>query len=163
MGRSEGGGSFGSFNDLRKALKGDGEEDEVPVRDGSSGDGEGRGWTLETDEGEAVDLDDADLEDLPDPDAQVPARSAGRPDAFGPMGHGPACYADVESEEMELVRSFRLRTVFPDDVLAELGGLPDDPRDEDLGGRMDLRGETIFRSEERRGGGGGRSRWSACH
>ena len=144
MGRSEGGGSFGSFNDLRKALKGDGEEDEVPVRDGSSGDGEGRGWTLETDEGEAVDLDDADLEDLPDPDAQVPARIAGRPDAFGPMGHGPACYADVESEEMELVRSFRLRTVFPDDVLAELGGLPDDPRDEDLGGRMDLRGETIF-------------------
>ncbi|MEM9379841.1 MAG: RNB domain-containing ribonuclease [Planctomycetota bacterium] len=144
MGRSDGGGSFGSFGDLRKALKGDDAEGELPVKEGSSGDGEGRGWTLETGDGEAVDLDDADLEDLPDPDAQIPARIARRPDAFGPMGHGPACYADVESEEMELVRSFRLRTVFPEDVLAELGGLPDDPRDEDLDGRLDLRGETIF-------------------
>ncbi|MEM9802974.1 MAG: VacB/RNase II family 3'-5' exoribonuclease [Planctomycetota bacterium] len=143
MGRSEGRSGFGSFQDLRKALKGDSDEADGEVKSGSSG-SEDRGWTLETDHGEHVELDDEDLEGLPDPESQIPARIARRPDGFGPMDHGPACYADVESEEMELVRSFRLRTVFPDDVLGELGSLPSDPRPEDREGRLDLRGETIF-------------------
>ena len=45
---------------------------------------------------------------------------------------------------MDLVKSFRLRTVFPDDVLEELKDLPDDPTPKDMEGRLDLRGETIF-------------------
>lgn len=145
MGRKEERAKFGSFGDLRKALKGDSEEQEVPVKgDSSQSGGADRGWTLETDDGEEYDFDDDELEGLPDPDSQVPARIAGRPDAFGPMGHGPPPYGDVESEEMELVRSFRIRTVFPDDVLEELEDLPADPRPSDWEGRRDLRGETIF-------------------
>ncbi|MFT6833903.1 MAG: exoribonuclease R, partial [Planctomycetota bacterium] len=142
------GGGFGSFGDLKKALGG-GEADP------SGGEGDAasspapaasadRGWTLETDDGEEYEFDESELEGLPDPDAAIPARIARRPGAFGPMEHGPKCYADLESEEMELVKSFRLRTVFPPDVLAELEGLPEDPRPEDHEGRLDLRGETIF-------------------
>lgn len=151
MGRNDPNRGFGSFGDLRKALKGDDADasDEVNSDSSEASDGgqeasRDRGWTLETGDGEAFEFDEEDLEGLPDPDAAVPARISRRPDAFGPMGHGPACYADLESEEMELVRSFRLRTVFPDDVLAELVELPSDPTDEDIEGRMDLRGRTIF-------------------
>ncbi|MEM8709499.1 MAG: RNB domain-containing ribonuclease, partial [Planctomycetota bacterium] len=155
-GNSKGrGGGFGSFGDLKKALGGDDAADPDGVKPGSSGaaDGENsgsgkagadRGWTIETDDGEEYEFDESELEGLPDPDAAVPARIAKRPGAFGPMEHGPKCYADTESEEMELVKSFRLRTVFPDDVLAELADLPEDPRPEDHVGRRDLRGETIF-------------------
>lgn len=148
MGRNDGRSGFGSFGDLRKALKGDESEDQNEVsQDSSRTDGGAtadRGWTLETgDEGE-VELTEEDLEGLPDPDAQIPARIARRPDAFAPMEHGPACYRDTESEEMQLVRSFRLRTVFPDDVLEEVDSIPEDPGPEDIAGRLDLRGEVIF-------------------
>ncbi|MEL6904970.1 MAG: RNB domain-containing ribonuclease [Planctomycetota bacterium] len=138
---------FGSFGDLRKALKGEsGEADEEVNADSSGGASapEDRGWTLETGDGEEVELTEEDLEGLPDPDAAVPARIAGRPGAFDAMEHGPPPYRTLDSEEMELLRSFRLRTVFPDDVLAELEGLPEDPTPADIEGRLDLRGETIF-------------------
>ncbi len=135
MGRSDRPSGFGSFGDLRKALKGNQGEDpqnaeESGVETSPAGVPE-RGWTLETGDEEPYELTEEDLEGLPDPDSQIPARIAGRPGAFGPMGHGPACYADVDSEEMELVRSFRLRTQFPDDVLGELGELPENPAPED--------------------------------
>ncbi|QDV07527.1 Ribonuclease R [Planctomycetes bacterium Poly30] len=145
---------FGSFGDLKKALKGDDPEASGDVSgDSSSAEAQGgaeqakiaaRGWTLETDDGEEYELDEADLEGLPDPDSAIPARISRRPGAFGPMEHGPKCYADVHSEEMDLVKSFRLRTVFPDDVRSEVEGLPEDPRPKDFEGRRDLRGETIF-------------------
>lgn len=145
MGRKDSSRGFGSFGDLRRALKGDADSEGKPVSDPSSpAPGGDKGWTLESDDGEAFELDPEDMEGLPDPDAAIPARIARRPGAFGPMGHGPACYQDTESEEMELLRSFRVRTVFPDDVLAELVELPDDPGEADTAGRLDLRGETIF-------------------
>lgn len=147
MGRQDGRSGFGSFGDLRKALKNEAGEDGPEVSDHSSpaeGSGKDRGWTLETDDGEPYEFDAADLEGLPDPDAAIPARIARRPGAFGPMEHGPACYADLESEEMDLVKSFRLRTVFPEDVLGELTDLPVDPTPADIEGRLDLRGETIY-------------------
>ena len=71
-------------------------------------------------------------------------RIAQRPRAFGPMEHGPAIYRDVDSEEMQILASFRVRTVFPKDVLAELGGLPRDPDPADFARRPDLRGEVIY-------------------
>ncbi|MFT7619916.1 MAG: ribonuclease R [Planctomycetota bacterium] len=70
-----------------------------------------------------------------------------RPDGFGPMAHGPKRYEDVESEEMELISSFRVRTIFPADVLAETDILPNDPPAADYEGveyRQDLRKERIF-------------------
>lgn len=72
------------------------------------------------------------------------ARIASRPRAFGPMTHGPAVYRDAESEEMQLLDSFRLRTQFPPDVLREVAQLPRDPDPKDYAGRWDLRGETIY-------------------
>jgi ribonuclease R len=67
-----------------------------------------------------------------------------RPSSFGPMDHGPARYKDVESEEMVVLGSFRVRTVFPADVLREVSALPADPGEEDKQGRLDLRGELIY-------------------
>jgi ribonuclease R len=70
-----------------------------------------------------------------------------RPEGFGPMEHGPSAYRDEESEEMELLASFRVRTIFPADVQAEASALPDDPPPSDYEGvehRMDLRRERIF-------------------
>jgi ribonuclease R len=64
--------------------------------------------------------------------------------SFGPMETGPPCYRTIDSEEMELLASFRIRTVFPPAVLAEVAGLPADPGPSDLSGRADLRGEVIF-------------------
>jgi len=146
MGRKGKPEGFGSFGDLRKALGGGTEGangDDPKAEEGPQGSPE-RGWTLETGDGEEYELTEEDLEGLPDPDSQIPARIARRPAAFGPMDSGPACYADTESEEMELVRSFRLRTQFPDDVLGELTALPDHPSAADREGRLDLRGEVIF-------------------
>jgi len=146
MGRKGKPEGFGSFGDLRKALGGGTEGangDDPKAEEGPQGAPE-RGWTLETGDGEEYELTEEDLEGLPDPDSQIPARIARRPAAFGPMDSGPACYADTESEEMELVRSFRLRTQFPDDVLGELTALPDHPSAADREGRLDLRGEVIF-------------------
>jgi len=67
-----------------------------------------------------------------------------RPPAFGPMQHGPACYRTAESEEMQLLASFRLRTQFPDDVQAEVARLPRDPAPADFAGRWDLRREVVY-------------------
>jgi len=146
MGRNSKPEGFGSFGDLRGALGGGAEGangDDPKAEEAPQGVPE-RGWTLETDDGEEYELTEEDLEGLPDPDSQIPARIARRPAAFGPMDSGPACYADTESEEMELVRSFRLRTQFPEDVLGELTALPDHPSAADREGRLDLRGEVIF-------------------
>ena len=125
-----------SFADLKKMLGGgaDPEPAAEPADD--------KGWTLEGDEG-IVDADD-----LPVPaEASVRDRVLRRPPGFGPMdveGGRPPFYADLDSEEMELLASFRVRTVFPDDVLAEVGDLPDDPDPADFAGRVDRRDETIF-------------------
>jgi ribonuclease R len=67
-----------------------------------------------------------------------------RPPAFGPMAYGPAVYRDVESEEMRILGSFRIRTIFPDDVLQETDALPADPSAGDFDDREDLRGKTIY-------------------
>lgn len=64
--------------------------------------------------------------------------------SFGPMETGPDCYGDVESEEMELLATFRVRTVFPESVLKEAAALPHDPSAADIAGRLDLRKERIF-------------------
>jgi ribonuclease R len=123
------GGSFGSFDALRRA-KGDAPKDE-PKKDGP-------GWTLETDV-------PVNLEEIGEPlEVRSLDRVANRPNGFGPMAHGPACYADVESEEMQILHSFRCRTLFPGDVAKEMRSLPPDPTEEDKRGRLDLRGETIF-------------------
>ncbi len=71
-------------------------------------------------------------------------RIARRPPAFGAMQHGPACYRTTESEEMQLLASFRLRTFFPADVRAEVERLPRDPDPADFAGRWDLRGELVY-------------------
>ena len=130
---------FKSFKDLLRARGGD---------DDSDGGGEeekrsDRGWSLErADEGATAELDDDELLEGAGP--ALSERVAARPSAFGPMGHGPPMYGDVESEEMELLGSFRVRTIFPDDVMAEVRELPGDPRPSDWEGRTDLRGETVF-------------------
>ncbi|MBI5362144.1 MAG: VacB/RNase II family 3'-5' exoribonuclease [Planctomycetes bacterium] len=67
-----------------------------------------------------------------------------RPRAFGPMEHGPAVYKDVDGEEMQLLASFRVRTVFPDDVKKEVARLPRDPDPAEYAGRWDLRNELIY-------------------
>jgi ribonuclease R len=67
-----------------------------------------------------------------------------RPDGFGPMEHGPDVYRTLDSEEMQLIASFRLRTRFPRDVKREVGALPRDPDPKDFAGRWDLRDELIY-------------------
>lgn len=71
-------------------------------------------------------------------------RIARRPDGFGPMEHGPMVYREEGSEELNLLASFRLRTLFPADVHAEVEGLPVDPDPADFIGREDLRNELIY-------------------
>jgi len=124
--------SFGSFKDLLRA-QGGGEA--KPEED------EGPGWTLETGDEQA---DAAAAQRLAERDPGPRSRIDARPAAFGAMDHGPPCYADTNSEEMELLHSFRVRTIFPEDVLAETKALPEDPGPADFEGRRDLRGETIF-------------------
>jgi hypothetical protein len=67
-----------------------------------------------------------------------------RPLAFAGMDTGPPAYRDDGSEEMQLLASFRVRTVFPADVAREVGRLPQDPAEGEFAGRLDLRKETIF-------------------
>jgi ribonuclease R len=67
-----------------------------------------------------------------------------RPDGFGPMEHGPDVYRTVDSEEMQLLASFRVRTRFPQDVKREVEALPRDPDPKDFAGRWDLRDELIY-------------------
>ncbi|MCB9916334.1 MAG: VacB/RNase II family 3'-5' exoribonuclease [Planctomycetes bacterium] len=123
--------TFKSFKDL---LRSTGAEPEPPAEPA-------RGWTLETGEGA---VDEGRMDSLTDRDAAARERIDARPAGFGAMDTGPPCYRDEHSEEMELVGSFRVRTVFPADVLAEVATLPRDPRPEDWAGRLDLRGRTIF-------------------
>ncbi|MGE3174609.1 MAG: RNB domain-containing ribonuclease [Planctomycetota bacterium] len=117
---------FGSFKDLLRAQGGE------PPPDIEPGD---RGWTLESHDGRSA--DDLGVDSIRD-------RIRARPAAFGPMEHGPPCYRDLESEELRLLGTFRIRTVFPDDVRDEVDRLPEDPEPQDFEGRLDLRGETIF-------------------
>jgi len=128
------GDQFGSFKDLARA-RGTGDAEEPKKQ--------GRGWTVETDEGEQH-LSDSDLELLPEPTEGVRGRIARRPDASGPMDTGPPCYRDPESEELELLGSFRLRLRFPSDVEKAADDLPADPAPEEFEGRLDLRGKQIF-------------------
>ncbi len=137
---------FKSFKDLLRSRGGGGDgESADPAPEGKPAEAEAgsadRGWTVETSEGV---WGDEDLGELPDAEASPQAAIARRPSASGPMDTGPDCYRVTDSEEMELLSSFRVRTVFPDDVGKETGGLPDDPRPEDIEGRLDLRGEVIF-------------------
>ena len=126
-----------SFADLKKKFGG-AENTEPETTDESQAPAD-KGWTLESDEGHL------DAEDLSGPvDAAVRDRVMRRPDGFGPMDSGPRFYADLESEEMELLASFRVRTQFPADVLAEVDGLPEDPDPADFEGRVDRREELIF-------------------
>lgn len=132
MGKDDGEQTFGSFKDMFRS-KGAEVPEEKPVQD--------KGWTLETEDdvdGEAL------AEKLSNRGATPRERIDLRPQGFGAMDTGPPCYADPDSEEMELVSSFRIRTVFPEDVLAECAELPQDPTEEDKEGRLDLREETIF-------------------
>jgi ribonuclease R len=125
------GGEFKSFKDLLRSKGG------APREESD----DGRGWSVE--DGDAA-FSDSELEALPDPDRGARGRISARPDAGGPTEHGPACYRDPESEEVELLRSFRLRTRFLPDVQAEVRALPADPRAEDMRDRLDLRDRTIF-------------------
>lgn len=132
MTESSGDGSFGSFKDLFKA-KGEDVPDEEPKDD--------KGWTLEY--GDEAASPEA-IEKLENQDPTSRSRIDKRPKAFGPMDSGPPCYADENSEEMELVSSFKIRTQFPKDVQEEMAVLPQDPDPADFEGRLDLREETIF-------------------
>jgi len=120
---------FGSFSDLLRA-RGGGRESDQDVT-------EQRGWTLESAGRTVGDASSRGTDSIRD-------RIMARPDGFGPMEHGPAVYADIESEEMRLLASFRLRTVFPEDVEVEVQGLPEDPCESDFADRVDLRNQLIF-------------------
>jgi ribonuclease R len=71
-------------------------------------------------------------------------RIARRPAAFAAMEHGPAPYRDESSEEMQLLASFRVRTVFPADVKRGVSRLPRDPDPAEYAGRWDLRKRCIY-------------------
>ena len=124
--------SLTSFKDLARARSDHPDEEQEPEPEGD------RGWTLETHDGLEVE-DPANVGTGSSLD-----KIARRPEAFGPMSTGPAVYRDAGSEEMTILASFRIRTVFPEDVLAEVEALPEDPSEADCDGRVDLRGETIF-------------------
>ena len=135
MAEKAGGENFKSFGDLLRSRGGGDGKQEAPKA------AEDRGWTLETGEGAVPEGRLAELTDLA-PGARE--RVDARPPGFGPMPHGPAAYRDTDSEEMELLHSFRIRTVFPADVAAEMGAVPADPSEADFEGRVDLRDHTIF-------------------
>ena len=130
-------GDFKSFKDLLRASGGKPADDEAAKKPE-------RGWTIEREDGSELDPDSeqALLESGPVEGARE--RIARRPVSLGPMAHGPAAYRDPESEELELLASFRVRTVFPVDVLTEADQLPSDPVPADFEGRLDLRDKTIF-------------------
>lgn len=139
MGNDEESGNkaFSSFEALRRAHS---DEPVAPKVEPT----EDKGWVVETQAGEMLELTDEELAKLPPLEPNVPKRISERPHAFGPMDHGPAPYADVGSDEMVVLKSFHVRTVFPSDVLDEVRHLPDDPRPQDLDGRVDLRDQMIF-------------------
>ena len=124
---------FKSFKDLLKSTGGGPlKEEEAAAKQKK------KGWVLET--GDEV-RGSGDFDDF---EGSSRERIDARPPGFGVMTHGPAPYRDEESEEMELLASFRIRTVFPPKVLEEVGVLPGDPSAADFEGREDLRDETIF-------------------
>lgn len=123
---------FKSFKDLIRARGGKPAEDKESKAD--------PGWTLES-EGQNQSSDELTEQAV---ESAARDRISARPTAFGAMDSGPPPYADPDSEEMQLLHSFRVRTVFPKDVLKEVDSLPSDPRVEDLKDRLDLRGQTIF-------------------
>ncbi|MBL8857023.1 MAG: RNB domain-containing ribonuclease [Planctomycetes bacterium] len=77
-------------------------------------------------------------------DATTRERIDRRPQAFGAMDTGPLPYRDERSEEMQILASFRVRTVFPKDVLNEVAALPQDPDPKEYAGRADLRSKVIY-------------------
>ncbi|MDP6929438.1 MAG: ribonuclease R [Planctomycetota bacterium] len=125
-----GGADKGKFKDFKDLLRARGGEPEPENPDD-------RGWTLETAAGKGTGADQGEGDTARD-------RILARPAAFGPMTEGPAVYGDIQSEEMTLLASFRVRTVFPDDVHEEVDKLPEDPDPANFEGRVDLRGEVIF-------------------
>ncbi|MDP6539336.1 MAG: VacB/RNase II family 3'-5' exoribonuclease [Planctomycetota bacterium] len=125
---------FTSFKDLARQA-GSGEE---PAEQAETG----PGWTLDT--GDAAEVSAEAEQRLLDADEAPRERIDARPEGFGTMDGGPPPYRDEQSEEMELLASFRVRTVFPADVAEEVASLPEDPLEADFAGRVDLRGETIF-------------------
>ncbi len=129
----------------KKSGRGEGEEKRTfgsfaELAGKKTDDQEGKGWSLEAD----ADDSPADAAELEERGGGVRERIANRPAAHGPMAEGPACYLDAESDEMELLASFRVRTRFPEDVLGEAGALPADPGEADWGDRVDLRGRVVF-------------------
>ncbi len=132
MTQSSGDETFGSFKDMFRSKGGDVPEEKET---------DDKGWTLEYGDEEAS---PKSIERLENQEPTSRSRIDDRPPAFGPMDHGPPPYADENSEEMELVSSFKVRTQFPADVLAEMKALPRDPDPADYEGRLDLRDQTIF-------------------
>ncbi len=130
-------GGFRSFGALRRSIGGESE----PVAAADGKDSKNKGWTLE-EAGAPIDADE--LINAPQPESAARERIDRRPKAFGPMDHGPAVYRDEDSEEMQVLASFRVRTVFPEDVRRELAELPADPTAADIEGRVDCRGRAIF-------------------
>ena len=137
---------FKSFKDLMRRDRPEGESPGDSAGDAGQAEGtdkanepdaaQDRGWTIEG-------ADDAiDVDSLAHDTAS--SRIHARPQAFGPMDTGPPPYRDQDSDEMNLLASFQVRTVFPNDVLEEVRNLPSEPRPSDIEGRLDLRGETIF-------------------
>ena len=126
---------FRSFKDLQRARGTAAAEDSPTSQDSAAG---GRGYTLE---GSAS---AEELEDGPDPADGARERIDARPDASGVMQTGPPCYRDSDSDEIELLHSFRARLCFPGDVEREIAQLPSDPKEEEFAGRLDLREERIF-------------------
>ncbi|QDU66914.1 RNB domain-containing ribonuclease [Engelhardtia mirabilis] len=124
---------FKSFKDLLRSRGGDAETEGEHADD--------RGWHLEE---QGAEVDPSKLTEGPAPDSDARDRISARPSAFGPMEHGPAVYADPDSEEMQLLHSFRVRTIFLPDVTAEVAALPADPPPSEYAGRVDLRERTIF-------------------
>jgi ribonuclease R len=118
--------TFKTFADLARQLRG-GEPEDLPQEEEAP--------PPAADSGE-----DADSED----GLSLRERIQSALPAFGPMDSGPPCYRDENSEEMELLASFRVRTVFPEEVLAEVASLPQDPDPSDYADRVDLRAERIF-------------------
>ncbi|MFT5287711.1 MAG: ribonuclease R [Planctomycetota bacterium] len=129
---------FKSFKDLLRS-KGEAGEPDVPETQ------EDRGWTIESEgevKGAAIDsTKKVEVNDLSNASRE---RIDSRPTGFGDMTTGPPPYRDQESEEMQLLGSFRVRTFFPPDVLGELIDLPEDPGEADFAGRRDLRDQMIF-------------------
>jgi len=120
---------FKNFRDLKKALgSGEGPEPET----------EGRGWSLE------VEGEEQDPQAISGPDETARDRIDRRPAAYAPMDTGPPPYRDDRSDELRLLYSFRVRTVFPEDVRREVASLPQEPNPEDYAGRRDLRREILF-------------------